>query len=141
MKKILQFVAFVIVALLVAQPVIAGLPCSAQIIPAGGCTPGCGMTMNAAQMGQMAQGGMSSDYPMSPAISSDGCAQNCCHTGLLQAFAQPATRAKSSAAKTQHFVPAPQILTIESQAVVLSAQTRPGSSAPPLRILFQVFRI
>ena len=141
MKKLLQIVAFFVVALLVAQPVLSGLPCSAESAPVGGCMPGCGMSASQAPMAQMPSGPMSTDCPMAPAVSSDGCQQNCCHTALLQSFAQPATGAKSATAGTEQFVPAAQTLSIASQAVLLSQQTEPGSSAPPLRILFQVFRI
>ena len=141
MKKLLQIVAFLVVALLVAQPALAGLPCSAAIAPAAGCMPGCGMATMQAHMSQMSSGQMSTDCPMAPAVSSDGCQQNCCHAALLQSFAQPATGAKSATAGTEQFVPAAQTLSIASQAVLLSQQTEPGSSAPPLRILFQVFRI
>ncbi len=151
MKKLLQFVAAFVVALLVAQPALAGLPCSAEIAPAGGCTPGCGMSMSQAQMGQMPSGQMSSsqmssgqmspDCPMSPVISSDGCQQNCCHTALLQAVAQPATGAKSNLTQTQQFVPAAQTLALASPAITLSPRTESSSTAPPRYILFQVFRI
>ena len=141
MKKLLQIVAFFVVALLVAQPVLSGLPCSAESVPLGGCMPGCGMSTGQAQMGQMSSGPMSTNCPMAPAISSDGCQQNCCHNALLQSFAQPAAGAKSAVARTQQFVPVAQTLALASPAITLAPRTEPGFSAPPLRILFQVFRI
>jgi hypothetical protein len=137
MKRLLQFVAMVVVALLIAQPALAGVSCDVGASSVAGCTPGCGM----ASMGQMSPSSMGANCPMSPEISSDGCAQNCCLNGLAQVVAQPVAGAKSNLAKPLQFVPVAETLAVATPEFAVSPRTQFNSSAPPRYILFQVFRV
>jgi hypothetical protein len=136
MKKLFQIVALAVVAVLAAQPALAGLPCAVGASAGNGCAPDCGMAMS-----HMSSSQMGADCGMSPQISSNGCAQNCCSDRLSQGFAQPATGAKSAAGRTLQFIPAAQPLAVALPLFAASYRTDSESAAPPRYILFQVFRI
>jgi hypothetical protein len=141
MKRLIQFVAVAVVVLLVAQPALAGLPCASGVAAGNGCAPDCGMAMGQMSSAQMSSSQMSADCGMSPQISSDGCAQNCCIDRISQGIAQPAAGAKSAAGKTMQFVPAAEAPASAAPVFAHSPRTSFSSTAPPRYILFQVFRI
>ena len=141
MKRIFQFVAVAVVALLAAQPALAGLPCASGVATSNGCAPDCSMAMSQMQMAPMSSNQMAPDCGMSPQISSNGCAQNCCIDRIAQGIAQPASGQKSTVAGTLQFIPAAQSLLTEAPVFALFPRTNSSSTAPPRYILFQVFRI
>src|SRR5271157_739325 len=131
MKRFIQFVAVVMVALLAAQPALAGMQCEMGTPASGHCAPCCHKAMS--HMGM--------DCPMQHQVTALGCDQNCCHDALPQGVALLAAGVKPKAGKVDCFAVAPQMVT-ESNAAFVAAP--PGSkiaTAPARYILFQVFRI
>jgi hypothetical protein len=141
MKKLFQIVALAIGTLLAAQPALAGLPCAVGTRSAAGCAPDCGVAMSQTPPARIASSSMAADCPMSPQISSDGCAQNCCGNHLSQEVAKPASGAKSDIGRSQHFVSIAESLAFATPAFVLIPYTILDSTPPARYILFQVFRI
>jgi len=131
MKRFFQVVSVVVVALLAAQPALAGLPCEMGTSASGHSAPCCHKAMH-----QMAM-----DCQMPHQIAGTGCAPSCCHDASPQVVAQLASGAKPKAGRTVYFTVAPQTVADAGTALVAAP---PGIivSTPPARyILFQVFRI
>jgi hypothetical protein len=131
MKRFLQFVAIVVVALLAAQPALAGMQCEMGTPASTHCAPCCHKAMR--PMGMIC--------PMSHQVAASGCDQSCCHDALPQGAALLAAGVKPKAGRAEFIAVVPQMLE-ESDAAFAGAP--PGSTvaaAPARYILFQVFRI
>jgi hypothetical protein len=130
MKKLLQLVAVLAIALLTAGPALAGLTCSMGTASALPCAPHCPMAMH--HMGMDCQ---------MPQASRMGCMQECCRFGWPQAVVRSAHGVKPKAAVSAIFVAVPFAAT---GATAAAAAPPPGdlvASSPPRHILFRVFRI
>jgi hypothetical protein len=132
MKRFLQIVAVAVVAILAAQPALAGMTCGMLRVPIGPCAPACGMAMS--QMG--------ADCQMAKHVAGSGCMQECCRNGFPQGVLQSSTPAKPKAAGTQIVTAFPQ-LAPHVQAASAAAPTISAivAAAPPRHILISVFRI
>jgi hypothetical protein len=129
MKRLLQIVSVLVIALLAAQPALAGLTCNMEAPGSMACAPVCAMATN--QMGM--------DCQMPQQVAGAGCMEDCCQHGLPQAVAQFATGAKPKAPQLL-----PTTLPMAPPAETVFAVTPPGgiiAATPPRYILFRVFRI
>jgi hypothetical protein len=131
MKRLFQFVAVVVVALLAAQPALAALPCNMGAPACGPCAHCCGKTMS--HMGMACQ--------MAHKIAGAGCDQNCCHDALPRAVAQLTAGVKPKAGGTVYLASEPQIVAGTDASLVAEPPGKPAAAAPARYILFQVFRI
>jgi hypothetical protein len=131
MKKVLQFVAIALVAILATQPALAGLTCGMKPSPSMSAAADCDMAMN--QMG--------TSCPMHSHGAGTDCLQECCRNGWPQAVVQSASKAKPKAVSTQFILAAPSIA---SAGVAVSAAPPAealAAAAPDRHVLLQVFRI
>jgi hypothetical protein len=131
MKKFLQFVAAFVVALLAAQPTLAGVTCGIMVSSAMPSARSCEMAMD--QMGAMC--------PMHSHAAGAGCLQECCRNGWPQALVQSARKARQKVGGTQFLlaVPTPTPTGIAAFASPPCEAIR--AAAPPRYILLRVFRI
>jgi hypothetical protein len=131
MKKVLQFVAAALVAVLAAQPALAGLTCGMMPSTAMPCAPKC----------EMAKDHMGAKCPMHHDDTGTGCLQDCCRNGWPQALVQSSSKARPKAGGTQLFLalPTPAQAGIAAFATPLPEDI--GAAAPPRYILLRVFRI
>jgi hypothetical protein len=130
-KRLLQIVAVFVVALLCAQPALAGMSCAMGAPASTPCAPDCGMAM----------GHMGIDCQMPLQIAGTGCIQDCCQQGLPQVVAQLTAGAKPKAAGTQFLQVPPTIALAVHTAFVAMPPGDIASAGPPRYILFRVFRI
>ena len=131
MKKILQIVAFALVAVLTAQPAVAGLTCGMTVSPVAACAPACGMGMS--QMG--------ANCPMPHHGTDTGCLQDCCRNGWPQAVVQSASKAKPKAARTGYLQTAPNPSPAGMAAFAAQPREEIVAAGPARHILLRVFRI
>ena len=131
MKRLLQFVAVVLVALLAAQPALAGMQCEMGTPASMHCAPCCHKAMSHMGMG----------CPMQHQVTASGCGQNCCHDALPQGVALLAAGVKPKAGRAEFLAVVSQ-MAAEADAPVVTAPPGYSVAAAPARyILFQVFRI
>jgi len=132
MKRFLQIVAIAVIAILAAQPALAGLTCGMLTVPSAPCAPACGMAMS--QMGM--------DCQMAEHVAGSGCLQECCRNGFPQGVVQSSTSAKPKIAGTGLVTAFPQLAS-PAQAALAAAPTMDAivAAAPPRHILIRVFRI
>ena len=133
MKRLIQFVAASVIALLAVQPALAGVPCTHGVPVA--CAPGCPMAMS----------NMAPDCPMNGTVANQmtatDCPQNCCTHALLQPVnLWPASVKLKFAAPTPAIALPAAISTLEL-ASGFNGSIQVRSASPPLRILLHVFRI
>jgi hypothetical protein len=131
MKRFLQFVAVVVVALLAAQPALAGMQCEMGTSARMHCASCCHKAMSHVGM----------DCPMQNQVAASGCDQSCCHDALPRGVALLAAGVKPKAGRAE-FIAVALPMVAESDAAFMAAP--PGNSvaaAPARYILFQVFRI
>jgi hypothetical protein len=131
MKRVFQFVAVVVVALLATQPALAGLPCNMGAPACGPCAHCCGKTMS--HMGMACQ--------MAHKVAGAGCDQNCCHDALPRAVAQLTAGVKPKAGGNVYLASVPQTVSDADASFVAAPPGKPAAAAPARYILFQVFRI
>lgn len=131
MKRLFQFVAVAVVALLAAQPALAALPCNMGAPVCGPCAHCCGKTMS--HMGMACQ--------MPHMIAGVGCDQNCCHDALPRAVAQLTAGSKPKVGRTEYLAAMPQVVAGVDLAFVAAPPGKAAAAAPARYILFQVFRI
>lgn len=123
MKRLAQFAAFLVIALLAMQPALAATPCLSGA--AAPCQPGCPMSMSS----------MGADCPMAAAV----CLGSCCTVATPQAVAnlappEPLAIPAGVALVNPLALQAPASL---SRAACCAAPF----ASPPLYLLNQVFRI
>jgi hypothetical protein len=131
-KRILQIVSVLVVALLGSQPALAGISCTMGAPASMPCAPGCNMTA-------MSQMGMDCQMPLQ--IAGTGCFQDCCQQGLPQLQAQLTSGAKPKAARSQLVLIAPQMASAPQSAVASTPPETLAAATPPRYILFRVMRI
>jgi len=131
MKRFIQFVAVVVIALLAAQPALAGMQCEMGTPASGHCAPCCHKAMS--HMGM--------DCPMPHQVADSGCGQNYCHDALPQGVALLAAGVKLKAGKTEFLVVMPQMVAEANAPFVAAPPGNKVAAAPARYILFQVFRI
>jgi hypothetical protein len=131
MKKLLQIVVIVVVALLMAQPAIAGLSCDMGRPVSGPCAPDCGEAMS--------QMGMDCQKPMQ--VASTGCEQNCCMEGIPQGVFRLTADRKHKAGNTEILALVPRISADDVMAFAAPPFNLTVASGPPRYVLLQVFRI
>ena len=131
MKKLIQCVAALVVALLASQPALAGIACGLGSIDIA-CTSACPMTMSA----------MSTRCSMPQHAAGSGCLQECCRFGPQQAVTRTVTtRPRLAVAATQlsndlGLPPSPQ------RSAVKADLAHPLDTSPPPRyLMLRVFRI
>ena len=142
MRRILQIVAFIAVALLAAQPALAGMRCDMGMSACHSCAHCCHHAMESmASMDGMAADGMGAECSMPAQAIGVACAPTCCDqatpAGLIQIVA--GEKSKADKATVVALLPQQSVL-----AALQFAETPPGvlaSNPPPRYILFQVFRI
>jgi hypothetical protein len=130
MKKFLQLVAVLAIAVLTTQPALAGLTCGMGTTSSLPCAPHCPMAMRS--MGMNCQ---------MPRASRSGCMQECCRFGWPQAVVRSAAGARPKAALAPSFLAVPAAA---SANITVSSAPLPGdlaAASPPRHILFRVFRI
>ncbi|HUD15067.1 MAG TPA: hypothetical protein VMQ56_15550 [Terracidiphilus sp.] len=125
MKRFLQFVAVMVVAVLATQPALAGLTCT-MVAASAPCAPRCPMVV---------------DCPMAHHGASADCLQDCCRYPLPQAIARSSRHAKPKAGKTSLFLAAPAIPQSTQASFVAPPPGNLVAAAPARTILLQVFRI
>jgi hypothetical protein len=131
MKRVLQFVAVVVVAMLAAQPALAGMQCEMGTAAIGHCAPCCHKVLR--HMGM--------DCPMPHQVAASGCDQSCCHDALPRGVALLAAGVKPKAGRVEFIAVAPPMVA-EADAAFMAAPPGYSVAAAPARyILFQVFRI
>jgi len=134
MKRVLQVVAVVVIAVLAAQPAVAGMTCGMLTVANVNCGHGaslCGMAMS--QMGM--------DCPMPEHVAGTGCLQECCQHGFPQGVVQAASGVKPKAGGTELFMVLPAMTPAPSLSFAAPPPDSIVASAPPRYILLQVFRI
>jgi hypothetical protein len=130
MKKVLQFVAVALVAVLTAQPALGGLTCGMAPSQGVPCAPKCDMAMHH----------MGANCTMHHHDTGAGCQQDCCRHGWPPALVQSASKSRPKTSGT------PFLLAIPAPASAPAAFTaaRPEdivAASPDRHILLQVFRI
>jgi hypothetical protein len=131
MKRLLQFVAVVMVAMLAAQPALAGMQCEMGTSASGHRAPCCHKAMS--RMGM--------NCPMHYKVAATGCDQNYCHDALPQGVALLAAGVKPKAGRAQFIAVAPQMVAEADAAYGYASPGNAVAAAPARYILFQVFRI
>lgn len=131
MKKVLQIVVVALVAVLTAQPAIAGLTCGMRVSPVAAGASACGMEMSE----------MGAHCPMPHHGTDTGCLQDCCRNGLPQAVVRSALKAKPKAARAKFLQPAPSPLATGSAIFAAPPREEIAAAGPARHILLQVFRI
>ena len=129
MRRRVQFVAVLVIALLALQPILAGVPCAFGMSET--CAAGCPMAMN----------GMGPDCPMTGRMTTADCPSDCCTHTLPQAAMFPATPGRVKLAVPAHSAVLPEIVFTPGQAPAPQAQIEARIASPPRYILNQVFRI
>jgi hypothetical protein len=130
MSRITQFAAAFALAFLMAQPVLASLPCEAN--HASPCASGCPMAMSE----------MGADCPMASQHMMDaGCLQTCCARAGLQTFAPAVGAGKLRAGVAA--VPLAQLVTVlpANRITGFGRASEVRGESPPRYIVNQVFRI
>jgi hypothetical protein len=128
MKRLVQFAATCVIALLAGLPVGAGLTCAMHMVADGSTCP-------------MGMSGMGPDCPMAQEMGAAGCAQDCCNAHMAVVATPAAVRVKpklASRAESMALIP------LEATAAKTAATELAGpprSSTPPRYILNRVFRI
>jgi hypothetical protein len=131
MKRFLQFVAVVVVALLAAQPALAGMSCEMGTPASRHCAPCCDKGMS--HMGMAC--------PMQHQVAASGCGLSCCNDALPRGVALLAAGVKPKAGRVEFIAVAPRLVA-DTHATFVSAPPGYSVAAAPARyILFQVFRI
>jgi hypothetical protein len=131
MKRILQFAALAVVALLTAQPALAGLLCHMGNSNGGSQAHCSGMAMS--EMGMQC--------PMHRHPASIGCEQNCCKEGIPQGVVRLAADRKPKTGKTEFLALAPRTAADDVTALAAPPLDRKIASGPARYVLLQVFRI
>ena len=131
MKKVFQLVGVALVAVLTAQPAIAGLTCRITVPSRMACTPAMDMTM--AQMGM--------SCPMHRHGAGSGCLQECCRNGWPPAGVRAAAKARPRTGETQFFVTEPYPAHVGATAFAIPAAEEIGAERPPRYIMLRVFRV
>jgi hypothetical protein len=131
MKRLLKFVAAFAIAVLVAQPALASLPCTFG--PSVTCAADCPMAMS----------GMGKDCPMtgSNSVAAADCPQNCCSHRVAQALAPLAEVQKLRLIALSAFLWSPAAAFQPDPAFAQQQPLRFRADPPPRYILNQVFRI
>ncbi|MGA2216871.1 MAG: hypothetical protein ABSG51_02210 [Terracidiphilus sp.] len=129
MKRVLQVAAVVVIAVLAAQPALAGVTCGMLTVARTACVSPCGMAMS--QMGM--------DCPMPEHVAGTGCLQECCRHGFPQGVVQSAG-VKPKTGGTELIMVSPA-MTPDASLSFAPARDFIIASAPPRYILLQVFRI
>jgi hypothetical protein len=131
MKRFLHFVAVVMVALLAAQPALAGMQCEMGTSASGYRTTCCHKAMSP----------MGMDCPMQHQVAVAGCGQSCCTDALPRGIALLAAGVKPKAGRAEFIAVAPRLVA-ETHATFVGAPPGYSVAAAPARyILFQVVRI
>jgi hypothetical protein len=131
MKKLIQCVAALVVALLATQPALAGLACGLGSIDIA-CTPACPMAMSQ----------MSGKCSMPQHAAGTGCLQECCRFGQQQAVARTTNaKPKSKVAETALFQQLPLADKASIGAVITPSALPLDTSPPPRYLVLRVFRI
>lgn len=127
MKKVLQFVAVVVIGLMALQPALGALPCMpAAHVP---CMESC----------PMADATM--DCPMAHSTAMQGCPPECCRHSRSETLAPAAVLAKFGAPATGDAIWVSAVA-VQTPAVVPSRASRQApATSPPRYKLFRVFRI
>lgn len=132
MKRLLQFAALALVALLAAQPALAGTSCNMGEPDKAPCAPGCGMQMSE----------MGADCQMHQQAVGPFCDQTCCRDGLPAGLAQLAGGDKQRPQRADlSYLVSPVGMANEGTASKAPPPLPLASTSPPRYILFQVFRI
>jgi hypothetical protein len=131
MKRLLQFVAFIMVAMLAAQPALAGMQCG-RGTPASGQRAACC---------HKAMSRMGMNCPMHHKVAATGCEQSTCNDALPRGVVLLAAGIKQKAGRAEFIAVAPRLV-LDADAPFGSAPPGNAVAAAPARyILFQVFRI
>jgi hypothetical protein len=130
MKKFLQLVAVFAIALLMAQPAIAGLTCGMGTSSTLPCAPHC----------PMATRSMRADCQM-PRASGYGCIQECCRFGWPQAVVRSVSGARHKAIATPFFLVHPAAASANLMSLSAPPPGDLAAASPPRHILIRVFRI
>jgi hypothetical protein len=131
MKRLLQFAAFAVVALLTAQPALAGLLCPMGNPDSGSSAHCSGMAMS--QMGM--------HCPMHRQAANIGCEQNCCKEGIPQGVVRLTAKRKPKTGKTEFLALAPRMAAHHVTPIAATPFDRTIASGPARYVLLQVFRI
>jgi hypothetical protein len=127
MKRIAQFAAVLAIALLIAQPVVAGATC--LFGPAAACISGCPMA------------GMGPDCPMGGQTLATSCPMDCCSHAALQASEPLAAPSKVRVVAQPIALAEPFQNSIANPKAAAREIIEIQSVSPPRYILNKVFRI
>ncbi|MGA2538427.1 MAG: hypothetical protein ABSF53_20625 [Terracidiphilus sp.] len=130
MTKLLQFVAGFVVAILTAQPALAGLTCGTRTLNAP-CAPTCAMMHH----------GAGADCQMPEHGAGSGCLLDCCRLGSPLAVSRSATGKKPRSNAMLSFLAPPPRVPMAGRILFAHVPAKLVACSPPLYILFQVFRI
>lgn len=131
MKRFLQFVALVVIALLAAQPALAAMSCEMGTSASGHHAPCCHKVMSHMGMG----------CPIHHQVTAAGCDQNHCHDALPQSVALLSAGVKPKAGRADFIAVMPRMVAEAGAPFVAAPPGKTVAAAPARYILFQVFRI
>jgi hypothetical protein len=131
MKRFLQVVSVFVVALLTAQPALAGLTCTMRALASVPCVPHCPMAMS-----QMAR-----DCQMAQQAAGADCQPNCCRYPTPQAVVRSASKSRPKAARTPFVLAVHAVSQRIHPAFIAPPAGDLAAAAPPRHILLQVIRI
>ena len=131
MKKALQIVAIALVAVLTAQPALAGLTCGMTPSKAMPCVPKCDMAMHH----------MGANCPMHHHDTGTGCLQDCCRHGWPPALVQSASKTRLKTSGTPFLLAVPGPVLASAATFAPAPPEKIVAAAPDRHILLQVFRI
>jgi hypothetical protein len=130
MNRLFKTVVAALVALLTAQPALAGLTCGMMPMAAG--THECEMAMSA----------MGEDCPMHHSQSAGtGCLQECCRNGWPQALVQLPSKAKPKSGGMQFPVAVLRAAVDAHSSQATAPLEEIAAASPPRHVLLKVFRI
>jgi hypothetical protein len=131
MKKLIQFVAVALVAVLAVQPALAGLTCGMMPSASVPCASKCEMAMHR----------MGASCPMRHHDTGSGCQQDCCRHGWPPAVVQSAFKATPKPSATPFLLAVPVPASAGIAAFAVPPPEDIGASGPDRHVLLQVFRI
>jgi hypothetical protein len=138
MKKVIQFVAWLTVALIVSQPVFAATSCALGLTGDDLCAPVCCTANSDSPMLQMG-GGCHSSVDLS--VAAGGCGQGACSVSSPQVVAQVTRSVESKMDRMVQSTPVSPICVQLSRITTGRATDASIAAAPARYLLLQVFRI
>jgi hypothetical protein len=131
MKRLLQVATFALIAVLTAQPALAGLTCGMTPLVSVPCAPKCDMAMSH----------MGVNCAMHHHETGAGCQQDCCRHGWPPALVQAASKTRPKTSGTPFMLAVPVPASAPAATFAAAPPEDIVAAAPDRHVLLQVFRI